>query len=325
MNYNLNNVCGILFCATIPFLAISCSEKDDDDAQNRKEQRELQAKRDKKKQEERESLLEKEKQIELAKLKAEEKAAKAKLLKEQEAQEAEQKIADEKESLRQEDILRRQKIQKAACDGYVNTKYAELVLLDGKVLKSAKVTDANPVKVTFLHQNGVARVNYFNLPEEIRLICKYNKELESLELAKRKAIKKERKASLASRPRPTAYKSKTNDSVSKARPSYKRETKSKNANKEKVVRPKGNLSVRVVATQKRGKTIEVIAKSNVDATLYLNNYKTPIQYQVKANKPYRHTWLRVGVKYEVKLTANGKILDKESSGRKSGLGGNGGL
>ena len=38
---------------------------------------------------------------------------------------------------------------------FKKTKYDELTLLDGKVLKSVVVTAVNPSKVSLMHQNGV--------------------------------------------------------------------------------------------------------------------------------------------------------------------------
>ncbi|MFT5905288.1 MAG: hypothetical protein ACI9E1_000884 [Cryomorphaceae bacterium] len=326
MIYNFNKVCNILLlCGAFPFLVVSCSEKEDD-AQLKKEQREALARLEIKKQEKRELLLEKEQNLKLANIKAEEDAAKAKFLKEQliiENREAEQKLADEKESLRQQDILRRQDNQKLACDKYVNTKYAELVLLDGRVLKSAQVTRATPMKVTFVHKSGVARVEYSNLPKEIRLTCKYNEELEALELEnlKLEEDKRAKRKRLAPRPSEILETSNQDNYASKSKPSYRAPIKVQRPVEKKLIKPRGKLSVRTIGSTKGGKTIEVIAISNVDATLYLNDYRSSYrEYQVKANVKYSHTWSNVNVKYVVKLTANGKILDKESSGRKSGLG-----
>jgi hypothetical protein len=320
---------GVLVCGIFPFFVASCSKKEEG-LINEEQKRELEARLERKKQEERDLLAEKELLSEIAKLKTEDELLKAKLLKEQlliEAQAAEQKIADEEAKLREEDILSRQALQKVARNRYNNTKYEKLVLLDGKVLKSAKVTQVTPVKVTFIHQSGVARVKYSNLPEEIRLACKYDVELGTLELEK---IAKDKNDRLASRSAKIAkrsnQRSNREEADEKIEPSYRRSLEVSDTTEEKVVKPRGKLSVRVVGTRKGSKTIKVIANSNVDAVLHLNDYWRPrSELRVKANVPFSHTWTRVKIKYAVKLSADGKVLDRESSGRKSGLGGNGGL
>ena len=284
---------------------------------------------------ERDLMLAKEKELAEAKQRAIEQAEKAKLLEEKllrQKEDEQRKIADEKERVRLLDVAKRQQDQKVAFDGYINTKYDELELLDGKLLKSAKVTGASPVKVTFMHQNGVMRVEYSNLPEEIREICMYDVELEQIELAQieleEKLAREKKMKVIADRASESGSSSQKNTVENRKQSTASRPATPKVSEKEstpKVVTPRGKLSIRVVGSGRGGKTIHVVAKSNVDAVLYLNDWYHPYRFHVKANEPYTHIWRNVNNKYSVKLTAKGRILDQESSNRKSGLGGNGGL
>ena len=319
----------ILFCTLFSCIIAGCSKKDDNATKEQKLKdiqalKELHIREKQLEQKERELKLKNEQHLELAKLKAKEEAENAKLIEEnllQEAQEKEKKIAHEKERIKQLEIARRQQIQIAACNEFVNTKYEELLLIDGKKLKSAVVTAANPVTVSFIHQDGVANVGYLNLPKEIRVACMYDKELEEIELVNREELKRERSTSANSGYQAAFDPSKNNDSESSRSPIVRLEENSNAANLDKVAKPKGVLSVRVVASARGNKTIEVIAHSNVDAILYLNDFRYHnYTHQVSANQKYTHTWTNVNVKYDVRLEANGKVLDRESSRSKSGLG-----
>lgn len=72
---------------------------------------------------------------------------------------------------------------------FKKTKYDELTLLDGKVLKSVVVTAVNPSKVSLMHQNGVKNVRYSNLPKEIGEVCLYDEELELIYLEEQEIVK----------------------------------------------------------------------------------------------------------------------------------------
>ena len=332
MIVRLSSLKVILFCGLVPLLFVSCSEDEKmiNDAQVRREKR----KQEQKEKQQREELaiqLEKEKQIELAKLAEEE--AKAKLLKENlllAEQEAKQKIAEEEEEerVRQEAILKRQHQQQLACQNYVNTEYDELVLIDGKVLKAAQVSAAGPVKVSFIHSNGVSRVRYSNLPKEIGEACLYNLELEQLELERIEAVEKARIEKLATsvnQSRTQISKREKGESIFKRTPSRKTKV---NKTPKVAIRSSGGVSSKVVRTYRKYysphgreyhfKDLVIMAKANTKAYLYFNGRK------VKTLEPNKLTRFegtsKIKGKYTVTLKdEKGKVLDSESDSRKSGL------
>jgi len=321
----------ILFCGLVPLLLVSCSEDEKmiNDAQVRREKR----KQEQKEKQQREELaiqLEKEKQIKLAKLAEEE--AKAKLLKEKlllAEQEAKQKIAEEEERVRQEAILKRQHQQQLACQNYVNTKYDELVLIDGKVLKAAQVSAAGPVKVSFVHSNGVSRVRYSNLPKEIGETCLYNLELEQLELERIEAVEKARIEKLAAtsvnQSRTQISKREKGESIFKRTPSRKTQV---DKTPKVAIRSSGRVSSKVVRAYRKYysphgreyhfKDLVIMAKANTKAYLYFNGRKVKT---LEPNKLARFEGTsKIKGKYTVTLKdEKGKVLDSESDSRKSGL------
>ena len=277
---------------------------------------------------------------EAEKKEAEQKAAtlKAELAAEKEI--AEKKLieelakAAEAEKIKQEEIKRRQDIQSLALSKYVKTKYDELVLLDGKVLKSVEVRSANPSKVSLMHQSGVKSVKYSNLPPEIGEVCLYDEELEIIYLEEKaaaevvKAERAKKKAMLLAEQKAAKAEAKAIAKAEAAKATrHYGGTKSSNSRPAEAapVKPKGNLRVQVVASRKGSKTIELKAKSNVDAILVLNDWiyhRNRRRITVKADQTFSHTWSGVSNKYEVKLiTKDSNIeLAKEAWNRKSGLG-----
>jgi len=120
-----------------------------------------------------------------AKRLAEEKAREQAILDEQKRiADAEQARLDAiaAEKAHQEDIKNRQAAQKEAFKKFEGTKYDELSLLNGRILTEVIVSKISPVKVTFLHKDGVANVKYKDIPSEIRKACNFDEELMQLEL-----------------------------------------------------------------------------------------------------------------------------------------------
>ena len=130
---------------------------------------------------------EKQKQEAEAKKKAEELAKEMAILAEKKRIEDEARAKQEAmdaEIARLKDIEDRQEAQKLAFKNYKGTEYDELKLLNGQILTNVKVSKATPIKVTFLHNDGVANVKYKDLPSDIRKACNFDEELMNLELEK---------------------------------------------------------------------------------------------------------------------------------------------
>ena len=314
---------------TVSLCLSSCLDKDKGKENSAKEM-EQELKETKARQKALEAELAEKKAQKEAEQKAESEAkaleAKIALEKEMAEKEAKQAIEDEKERVRQEEISKRQKKQEMAQAKFKKTKYDELTLLDGKVLKSVVVTAVNPSKVSLMHQNGVKNVRYSNLPKEIGEVCLYDEELELIyleeqEIIKQAKLERDQKVAMMIKEKKEAQKAEreaAKKQSSKKRPSY-------SAAKEKVevVNPRGDIRVKVVASRKGRKTVSVVAKSNVDAYLTLNDwvYHRYYKERVTANVLYNHTWRDVGNKYEIKLISkkDGRILGQEAWNRKSGL------
>ena len=224
------------------------------------------------------------------------------------------------------DIEKRQREQQLAFRKYKHTRYSELKLKDGRVLKSAKVTNVTPVKVSFMHENGVAAVEYLNLPEEIRGACKYDDELEYIELTRQaklheQDIKLSRKKALAAaeKVKEQALAQHSTMEYSQKVPEVKPKSK---------VRPWGNVTVRLVRSRHYGsyhatyRTYEATVTSNVDAVLSGSNGYDRISAGVAFRTTFT-TWSRFSVRLVTKDT--GKLLDEETQSRRTGLGGSGGL
>jgi len=116
---------------------------------------------------------------------AEEEAKKQAMLAEEariENEKREKQLAMEREEARKQDLANRVEAQKQAFKDFRGTEFDELHLLNGKVLVGVKVSKATPIKVTFLHKDGVANVKYKDLPTEIREACKFDEELKQIEL-----------------------------------------------------------------------------------------------------------------------------------------------
>jgi len=182
-----------------------------------------------------------------------------------------------------------------------------------------------------MHQGGVKNVKYSNLPQEIGEVCLYDEELELIYLEEKAiatAAKKERTKKLAE----MAAEKKLAEAEAKAEAASKlaKERRSSSsrarvpAKKAEAVKPKGQLRVRVVASRRGSKTIELVAKSNVDAILILNDwiYRRTHRHQVTAGQVYNHNWTGVSNKYEVKLMSKegNVVMAKEAWNRKTGLG-----
>ena len=329
----LDKVCKFIGFVIISLYLSSCSKKDVS-ANEAELKMKLELEQMKAKQKALEAKLAKEESEKKAEKEAKEAVAKAEALEAKLAAEremAEKKLAEklaieaEKERVKQEKIKARQLTQKAAHSKYVKTTYESLTLLDGKVLKKVVVTAANPEKVSLMHYGGVKNVKYSNLPKEIGEACLYDEELEQIYLAE-KAIatanqnERDKKRVEMQKAEKLAKAEAKAAKLAKARQYGARESSKKAA----PVKPKGQLRVKVVATRKGSKTIELVAKSNVDAILVLNDwiYHRTHRFQVTAGQVYNHTWNRVSNKYEVQLLAKeGKaVLAKETWNRKSGLG-----
>lgn len=308
-----------------PLTIVSCSVEKDEETKEEKERKELLATEKRLKKEARELELAKKKELQKAEQLAEEEAMQAKLLEEEllkKQQEEEQRVAEEKERLRLEEIAKRQEVQEVAIEEYLGTKYEELKLENGRVLKSVKVTSANPIGVSFMHSGGVARVEYSELPSEIREACMYDEELATIAVEREQAMKVERQKAMIAR-----SKLKKENDVKKAS-STTRSTASRSKveakEPEKEVRPRGILSVRVVGSARLGKRVEMRAKTNVNASITLDGvyeygvYVTKT-YSVPAKKSFSIVVSNVKSKYIATLNGGGKILDQESSGSKSGL------
>lgn len=68
---------------------------------------------------------------------------------------------------------------------------AEIKTLDGEVYKEASVTKSDDIGITIMHSDGVTRVPYANLPEEIRKKYPYVPSKEEMEeAAEREAMEK---------------------------------------------------------------------------------------------------------------------------------------
>lgn len=243
----------------------------------------------------------------------------AKLL--QEKQEKEQQLAADLEAKRLADIASRQEAQKMAFEKFIGTEYDELVLETGKTLRSAKATKADPIKVTFVHRDGVSYVKYKDLPEEICILCKFDEELTALELERINPVDLKPTESLEESAEANAKKAKEkSEDFSKASNEHSITPETKAS--EHVAQLKGHLLVKVVASQKGFKTIQIEAKADVDAKLHLHDlfYHRDYKYDVKAGQTYNHKWRNVGDKYEIKLVANdtGKILGFENHSNKNG-------
>ncbi len=254
--------------------------------------------------------------LELDAMKAQKKAIELKLAAEKAKQKVELKIAEYRATVEEtravkesEELKKKQEAQRKALTRFVNTKYDELILRDGTVLKSVKVTAATPSRVSLMSDRGVKNVKYSNLPEEIGVVCLYDEKLELIyinELAFAAQLKveeekeKERAAQLVS-----------------SKPKLKNVESKKT--KEKRVKPVGHIRVKVVATKKYGrKTIEVIAKSNVDAYLLLNG---GTRLTVNANQVYHRTYTTTSKEYTLELMSKKDkiIFAKEAWNKKSGL------
>ena len=315
----------LMFVMVLTVAMVSCN-KADDTAKDKLHYEQLRMEKEKL---QRDLIAAKEEEIAAAKQRSLEQAERAKFLQEElikQEDEAKQKIFDEKERLRLLSIAKRQQEQKVAFDSYINTKYDVLELLDGKLLKSVKVTAVSPINVTFMHQNGVARVEYSNLPEDIREVCMYDVELEHIELARqikldesRRAEKLAKKAEMdTSAQQRLSGNYSSSAGVVKEIPAVKVKPK---------VFAKGGITVRLIRSKYYhrsyiSRTYEVIAKSNVDAYLSGSSGYRP----VKAGVPYRTTFT-TSSSFEVRLVAKDsrKVLDRETHSRKSGLSTSGGL
>ena len=309
----------------------SCKKDDGKEARQQREweANELRAANRKVEREKRDIEKLKEKELKLAEEKAAEEAEKAKLLKEKldkEKLEEAQKIAEEEDRVKQQEILKRQGEQKRAIKEYIGMKYDELKLEDGRVLESVKVTNANAVGVSFMHRQGVARVEYDKLPEEIREACMYDEELAKLEKERQQVLEEERKKEIVARSMSKKNAAKSKSSTAGRVDSRSSASKSsvKPSEPKKPIKPKGILSVRVVGTGKLGKKVQISAKTNVPATItldgvYQNGYYVTKTYSVTAMKTYTTVVSNVKSKYFASLKGGGKLLDEESSGSKSGL------
>ncbi len=310
-----------IMCVLLSYLLLSCKDsgsssqsKIDIEALEKSRAEKLQALAQLEKEQEEAKL--KEKEAELAAIEAAEKLKELEKLKMQQELD---RIAAEKETKRLEEIKQRQAAQERARDLYVGTKYDRLELLNGKILQSAVATKASAAQITYMHKNGVANVKYSNLPKEIAEKCRYDPELELIAAEEKKALQKKMQEArkIADENKPKA------SNFSTAKRTVKPQSPKKvEEEKKKAITPRGRLSVKVVGYGKGGKTINVEARANVDATLYLNDlhdYRRYV-YEVKAGVTYSHVWRRVSTTYEAKLVSkSGKVLDVESDKRKSGL------
>jgi len=215
----------------------------------------------------------------------------AKLL--QEKQEKEQQLAADLEAKRLADIASRQEAQKMAFEKFIGTEY----------------------------DDGVSYVKYKDLPEEICILCKFDEELTALELERINPVDLKPTESLEESAEANAKKAKEkSEDFSKASNEHSITPETKAS--EHVAQLKGHLLVKVVASQKGFKTIQIEAKADVDAKLHLHDlfYHRDYKYDVKAGQTYNHKWRNVGDKYEIKLVANdtGKILGFENHSNKNG-------
>ena len=116
---------------------------------------------------------------------AEEEAKKQAILDEAariENEKREKQLAIEREAARLKDLADRTEAQKQAFKKYRGTRYDELRLLNGKVLTGVMVSSVTPVKVTFVHEDGVSNVKFKDLPTEVREACNFDEELRQIEL-----------------------------------------------------------------------------------------------------------------------------------------------
>lgn len=178
-------------------------------------------------------------------------------------------------------------------------------------------------------ESGVAAISYSNLPEEIRELCKYDSELELIEMNRRMEAKERDRVVTQDRLKAAEFErekraSGESSSVANSRSSNRNTQKVKPARK---VTPRGNVTVRVVRSRRysshyTSRTYEIVASSNVDA--YLSG--SCGYHKVTAGQTLRTTFT-YSARYEVKLIAKkeGVVLDRETHSRKSGLSGSGGL
>jgi len=259
---------------------------------------------------------------EMAEIKQKEEA-KLLALKIKEEKAAAEKLAQEKLEAELADLTRKQEEQQVAWDAYIGTKYDTLELKDGKILKEAKATEVRATHVTFVHSTGIANVQFKDLSYAIRRVCKYDPELAEHSAKKQAELQRQIKSRLAAAAARDAEEiSNTETKTTYTAPSSTDNSTITAPNYDNVI-PRGNVSIKTIGTRNNrnyrlgsSKTIEASAISNVPAALTIGG----ISYELTPNIKLVRTHTSYDGKYEVTLRdKKGRILDKESHNRKTGL------
>jgi hypothetical protein len=198
----------------------------------------------------------------------------------------------------------------------IGESLGELKLESGRIYEDAKIREVTDVGISVTHASGSARIAAKDLPEALRERFMFDSEAgEELLRAEREiALLHHLQASPVKEGPPESTRTSDTGSIANDAP------------EQPASAPKGNVTARIVGYRNNYKEVEFACIANCDASLTVRGAALyPPTYEVTftlaKGVAAKHTVL-VRNKYSAVLeNSEGRMLDQESSLRKTGLGG----
>ena len=200
-------------------------------------------------------------------------------------------------------------------------KMAILETKSGKVFKDCTINKVSDVGISIRHSSGLSRVPSEELPEELHSRFRFEGEKALAQLREERKAMSEFARSTASN---STSSSNSNPSVDGDTSSPPEKRNSDPSDNEETT-PKGWLKARIVGSKKGTKEVEFRVLANCPTRLKVwrtATGKSPYvsTFTIAEKESFVKTvWMRNDYQAELS-TKTGKVLDKESSSRKTGLG-----